>query len=66
MAVFELMAVDEDIRRLTLSSPTSDQVRELALTKGMKTMNDHAAEKIRAGLTCVDEVRRKVFIGDDT
>ncbi|NLN77513.1 MAG: Flp pilus assembly complex ATPase component TadA [Armatimonadetes bacterium] len=65
MAVFELMAVDEDIRRLTLSSPTSDQVRELALTKGMKTMNDHAAEKIRAGLTCVDEVRRKVFIGDD-
>ena len=65
MAVFELMVVDEDIRRLTLSSPTSDQVRELALNKGMRTMNEHAYEKICAGLTCVDEVKRKVFIGDD-
>ncbi|NLN76541.1 MAG: Flp pilus assembly complex ATPase component TadA [Armatimonadetes bacterium] len=65
MAVFELMMVDEDIRRLTLSSPTADQVRDLALKKGMRTMIEHAAEKVCAGLTCIDEVKRKVFVGDD-
>ncbi|MGI6294529.1 MAG: GspE/PulE family protein [Armatimonadota bacterium] len=66
MAVFEVMPVDEEIRRLTLSSPTADQVRDLALKKGMKTMREHAAEKIAAGLTCIDEVQRKVFVEDCT
>jgi type IV pilus assembly protein PilB len=63
--VFEVMPVGEDIRRLTISNPTADQVREMARTAGMRTMRDHAAEKILAGLTSIEEVRRKVFVGDD-
>ena len=63
--VFELMPVSESIRRLTINSPTSDQVRELAVRDGMRTMKQHAADKIIGGLTSVDEVRRKVFVGDD-
>jgi type II secretory ATPase GspE/PulE/Tfp pilus assembly ATPase PilB-like protein len=31
----------------------------------MRTMREHAAEKILAGLTSIDEIRRKVFVGDD-
>ncbi len=65
LPVFELMPVDESIRRLTLSSPTADQVRDLAIAAGMRTMKEHAADKVLAGLTSVDEVRRKVFVGDD-
>lgn len=65
LAVFELMAVTESIRRLTIDSPTADQVRDLASASGMRTMREHAAEKVLAGLTSVDEIRRKVFIGDD-
>jgi len=63
--VFEVMPFTEDMRRLTISNPTADQVRDLALAAGMRTMRDHAAEKILAGLTSIDEVRRKVFVGDD-
>lgn len=65
IAVFELMPVSEQIRRLTIHTPTADQVRDLALAAGMRTMKQHAADKILAGLTSIDEVRRKVFVGDD-
>ena len=65
LAIFELMSINEDIRRLTLKKPTSDQVRELALSDGMKMMRDHAAEKVLAGLTTVEEVKRKVFIEEE-
>lgn len=65
MAVFEVMPVGEEIRRLTISSPTADQVRDLALKTGMRTMREHAADKVLAGLTSIDEIRRKVFVGDD-
>lgn len=65
MAVFEVMPVGEEIRRLAISNPTADQVKELALTTGMRTMREHAAEKVLAGLTSIDEIRRKVFVGDD-
>ncbi len=65
MAVFELMTVNEEIRRLTLKSPTSDQVRNVAMQAGMRNMRDHAADKILAGLTSLEEVRRRVFVGDD-
>lgn len=66
IAVFELMPVSESIRRLTITSPTSDQVRDLAIAAGMRTMKQHAADKVLAGLTSVDEVRRKVFVGDES
>ncbi len=63
--VFEIMPLNEEIRRLTIHSPTSDQVRELALKAGMKTIKEHAIDRILAGITTVDEVRRKVFVGDE-
>lgn len=65
LAVFELMSIDESIRRLAINTPTADQVRDLASASGMRTMREHAAEKVIAGLTSVEEIRRKVFIGDD-
>lgn len=65
MAVFELMIVNEAIRRLTIQSPTADQVRELALAAGMKTMKQHAAEKVLAGMTTLEEVKRKILVEGD-
>ncbi|MHB9035238.1 MAG: GspE/PulE family protein [Armatimonadota bacterium] len=65
LAIFELMPVNEEMRRLALQNPTADQVRDVALAAGMKTMKQHAIEKILAGLTTIDEVRRKVFVEDE-
>jgi type IV pilus assembly protein PilB len=65
MAVFELMPVNEQMRRLTIGRPTGDQVRDLANASGMKSMREHAVEKVLAGLTTLEEVRRKVFFEDE-
>jgi len=48
--ILELMVVNEEMRRLTIEKPTADKVRELAVRSGMKTMREHAVEKILAGL----------------
>ena len=65
MAVYELMEVNEAMRRLTIARPTSDQVRDLATAAGTTSMMSHAAGKILAGITTIDEVRRKVHMGEE-
>ncbi|MCX6346223.1 MAG: GspE/PulE family protein [Armatimonadetes bacterium] len=65
LPVFELMPVNQQLRRLAITRPTSAQVRDVAMASGMKSMKENALEKVYAGLTSLDEVRRKVFFGDD-
>ncbi len=62
LPILELMPVSEQMRYLTLQRPTADQVRELAVRAGMKTMREHAIEQILAGLTTTEEARKRVFI----
>ncbi|MDH7601194.1 MAG: ATPase, T2SS/T4P/T4SS family [Armatimonadota bacterium] len=64
-AVVELMRVNDEIRRLTLQMPTADQIRESAVRAGMKTLRESAVEKVLAGITTLDEARRKVFFEED-
>lgn len=65
LPIFELMTVNEEIRRLAIKNPTTDQVRELAVRSGMRTMKEQALACVYAGLTTLDEVRRKVFMEDE-
>jgi type IV pilus assembly protein PilB len=66
LAVYEIMPIGEDIRRLALRSPSADQVREMAVAGGMRSMRDHAMDKVLAGLTTLEEVRKRVLISDFT
>lgn len=66
LPIFELMPVNEEIRRLAINNPTTDQVREIAIRSGMKTMKEQALERVYAGLTTLEEVRRKVFLEDES
>jgi type II secretory ATPase GspE/PulE/Tfp pilus assembly ATPase PilB-like protein len=59
------MRVNDEIRRLTLQMPTADQIRESAVRAGMKTLRESAVEKVLAGITTLDEARRKVFFEED-
>lgn len=60
IGLFEVMTVDEDITRLFLQSAPSDQLRELALRKGMISLRRDALDKVAAGVTSLDEVARVV------
>ena len=63
VALHEILRVDKNLRALILSSRNLDEIRSAALDAGLKTLAFDAHEKIRAGLTTLDEVRR--VLGDE-
>ena len=57
-AIFEIMIMDEDIKRLVLKTSDSNQINELAVGRGMTTLLQNGAEKVLQGLTTLEEVLR--------
>jgi Type II secretory pathway, ATPase PulE/Tfp pilus assembly pathway, ATPase PilB len=58
VAVAELLVVDREIQDLITRSdkmPTAAEIKDLAIKKGMTTMEDDAVLKILAGLTSLSE-----------
>lgn len=58
--IFELLVIDDDIRKLILNNADSNQIRETARKKGMRTLLEDGAEKIKAGITTLSEVLRVI------
>ena len=56
--IFELLLVNDEIRRLIVEKKGSDVIAQKAIEFGMKTLRDDGWEKVRAGITTVDEVIR--------
>ena len=57
LALHEILSVDKNIRALILNSRDLDKIRETALSGGLKTLAADGLEKVRAGLTTLEEVR---------
>jgi hypothetical protein len=60
VGVFEMLVLDEDVRSAICAGARDDQLRARARTKGMKSMQDDALEKVRTGMTTLEEVMRLV------
>ncbi len=58
VALFEVMAVSEEIRSLVMRSASGDAIAEAAATNGMRCLRDDGLDKVRAGLTSLAEVAR--------
>ncbi len=58
--IFELLLINDDIRRLILKNADSNQIREAAKQHGMRTLLEDGAEKIKAGITNFSEVLRVI------
>jgi len=58
MGVYELMLMDDDIRRLTITSADSTQLRKVASKNGMVTLREDGFQKVAQGLTTISEVLR--------
>jgi general secretion pathway protein E len=56
--IYELMLIDEDIRRLILQNVDSGTIKAKAREKGMITLLEDGAEKVLAGITTCEEVSR--------
>jgi type IV pilus assembly protein PilB len=55
MGIYEMMAPDDELSDLIVSGASEARVRELARSKGMRTLRTDAAEKVLAGTTSVAE-----------
>lgn len=58
MGIFELLTVEEDIRRNILKNADANTLRESARKSGMKTLLEDGIEKVRLGTTTLSEVLR--------
>ena len=56
VGIFEVMAVNDQIRELTLRKASAEQIRKAAIQGGMKTMFEDGLDKIAAGQTSIEEV----------
>lgn len=56
--VYELMTVNNEIKKQIVKSPDAVEMRNLAMQTGMMSLLDHGAELVRQGITTVAEVLR--------
>ncbi|OQW33602.1 MAG: type II secretion system protein GspE [Nitrospira sp. SG-bin1] len=56
--IFELMVLDDEIRRLIGSKADSTAIKQTAVAKGMVTLKQEGAERVMQGHTTLEEVMR--------
>jgi type IV pilus assembly protein PilB len=62
LGLYELMAVTEEVSKAINANVSEDQLRRTAISEGMMTLRDAGLEKIRQGITSVDEVLQRTTI----
>lgn len=62
LGIYEVLMVNEAVRRLIAEGAEAQRIREEAINAGMLTLKDYALVLLREGLTTVDEVLRTVAI----
>jgi type II secretory ATPase GspE/PulE/Tfp pilus assembly ATPase PilB-like protein len=60
VGIYELLILDEQIRGAIRSGHRDDEIRNLARSADMKIMQEDALEKVKAGVTSLEEVLRVV------
>ena len=56
--VYELLVMDSQLRLETQARRGSEELREIAIRNGMRTLQDDALRLVRLGVTTLDEVMR--------
>ena len=56
--IYELLVMDDEIRRLIGMKADASAIKQAAVTKGMITLKDEGADKVFHGITTTEEVMR--------
>jgi type IV pilus assembly protein PilB len=60
IGLYEVMQMTEEVERLTVERASADAIKAVAVQQGMMTLRDDGLEKVRMGLTSLEEVARVV------
>jgi type II secretory ATPase GspE/PulE/Tfp pilus assembly ATPase PilB-like protein len=58
VGIYELMPVNDDIRKLTIGKADSNQIKKKAMENGMRPLRDDGWLKVRQGTSSIAEVLR--------
>lgn len=61
VALYEVMGVSDSIKELILRGATASEIKEQAIKEGMLTLRRSGLEKVKTGLTSIEEVVRVTF-----
>ncbi|MGI8426943.1 MAG: GspE/PulE family protein [Actinomycetota bacterium] len=59
-SVHEIMPMSEEIERLTVERRSTDEIRAMAREQGMLTLRQDGIQKVRDGVTSLEEIQRVV------
>ena len=58
VGIFEVLSMDEELRHAIMERATASEIQAIAKRSGMRTMIEDGIEKVRQGITTLDEVIR--------
>ncbi len=61
LAIYEIMVINEEIRKLILKHSSTQVLKAAARRNGMKTLREDALAKLAAGISSLEEVLRVTF-----
>ncbi len=56
--IMEILLVDEAIRKTVLNNPEADAISKIAIENGMRTLREAGLERVREGMTSIEEIMR--------
>jgi type IV pilus assembly protein PilB len=58
VGLYEAMRVTDEIRNLVIQRAPADSIRNIAVEQGMHRLDEDGLDKVRAGLTTIEEIAR--------
>ncbi len=58
VGLYEVMTVSDEIREMTIDRESADVIRHKAVEQGMRLLKDDGLEKVRLGVTSIQEISR--------
>jgi len=58
IGIYEIMIMNDDVRKLTVGKADSNQIRRKAIEHGMRSLREDGWIKVRKGITTISEVLR--------
>jgi type IV pilus assembly protein PilB len=62
VGLYEVMEIDEEMRELILTGASANELRTKAMERGMLTLRGSGLQKVREGMTTVEEVLRETVL----
>jgi len=60
VGIYEVMLMSETLEKLTVERATTEEIKKVAISEGMKTLKEDGFRKVLKGLTSIEEIVRTI------